>query len=60
MAMSFIERVGVYYSMNSDLLFRVLICVHFLGIGNKYTVKKVGDFPVPRRDVTNQTLPGRE
>ncbi len=25
-----------------------------------YTVKKVGDFPVPRRDVTNQFLPGRE
>ncbi len=22
--------------------------------------KKVGDFPVPSRDVTNQTLPGRE
>ncbi len=25
-----------------------------------YTVKKVGDFPVPHRDVNNQTLPGRE
>jgi hypothetical protein len=25
-----------------------------------YTVKKVSDFPVPSRDVTNQTLPGRE
>ncbi len=25
-----------------------------------YTVKKVNDFPVPSRDVTNQTLPGRE
>ena len=24
------------------------------------TVKKVSDFPVPSRDVTNQTLPGRE
>jgi hypothetical protein len=23
-----------------------------------YTVKKVIDFPVPSRDVTNQTLPG--
>ncbi len=23
-----------------------------------YTVKKVSDFPVPRRVVTNQTLPG--
>jgi hypothetical protein len=26
----------------------------------KYTVKKVTYFPVPSRDVTNQTLPGRE
>ncbi len=26
----------------------------------EYTVKKVNDFPVPSRDVTNQTLPGRE
>jgi hypothetical protein len=25
-----------------------------------YTVKKVSDFPIPSRDVTNQTLPGRE
>jgi NhaP-type Na+/H+ or K+/H+ antiporter len=25
-----------------------------------YTVKKVNDFPVPSRDVTNQTLPGRK
>ncbi len=25
-----------------------------------YTVKKVSDFPVPGRDVTNQTLPGQE
>jgi hypothetical protein len=25
-----------------------------------YTVKKVIDFPVPSRDVTYQTLPGRE
>jgi hypothetical protein len=25
-----------------------------------YTKKKVSDFPVPSRDVTNQTLPGRE
>ncbi len=31
------------------------------GGGNElYTVKKVSDFPVPTRDVTNQTLPGRE
>jgi hypothetical protein len=27
---------------------------------HKYTVKKVTDFPVPSRDVTNQTLSGRE
>jgi hypothetical protein len=26
----------------------------------KYTVKKVSGFHVPSRDVTNQTLPGRE
>ncbi len=26
----------------------------------QYTVIKVSDFAVPRRDVTNQTLPGRE
>jgi hypothetical protein len=26
----------------------------------RYTVKKVSDFSVPSRDVTNQTLPGRE
>ncbi len=25
-----------------------------------YTVKKVSGFPVPSRDVTNQSLPGRE
>jgi hypothetical protein len=25
-----------------------------------YTVKNVKDIPVPSRDVTNQTLPGRE
>ncbi len=25
-----------------------------------YTVKKLFDFPVPSRDVTYQTLPGRE
>jgi hypothetical protein len=29
-------------------------------IGQYYTVKKVCPFPVPRRDVTNQTLPGLE
>ncbi len=26
----------------------------------KYTVKKVSDIPIPSRDVTYQTLPGRE
>ena len=25
-----------------------------------YTVKNVNDFPVPSRDVTDQTLPGQE
>jgi hypothetical protein len=31
-----------------------------VGAGGEYTVKKVIDFPVPGRDVTYQTLPGRE
>jgi hypothetical protein len=26
----------------------------------RYTVKKVSDFPVPSRDVINQTLTGKE
>ncbi len=26
----------------------------------QYTVKKISDFPIPSRVVTNQTLPGRE
>jgi hypothetical protein len=26
----------------------------------KYTVKNVSHFPIPSRDVTNQTLPSRE
>ncbi len=30
------------------------------GEGEGYTVKKVIFFPVPSRDVTNHTLPGRE
>ncbi len=30
------------------------------GVCRDYTVKKVGGFPVPGRDVTYQTLPGRE
>jgi hypothetical protein len=30
------------------------------GAAGGYTVKKVNDFPVPGRDVTNQTLSGRE
>jgi hypothetical protein len=28
--------------------------------GFPYTIKKVNNFPVPSRDVTNQTLPDRE
>jgi len=28
-----------------------------LGDQGLYTVKKISDFPVPSRDVTNQTLP---
>jgi hypothetical protein len=34
---------------------RYLLMFH----GVQYTVKKVCRFPVPSRDVTNQTLPGR-
>jgi hypothetical protein len=29
-------------------------------LGKDYTVKKINDFPVPSRDVTDQTIPGRE
>ncbi len=32
---------------------------HTIG-ARQYTVKKVSHFPVPSRDVTDQTLPGRE
>ncbi len=32
----------------------------YTGSALLYTVKKVSDFPVPSRDVTNQTLPGLE
>jgi hypothetical protein len=32
----------------------------FLKVILSYTVKKVSGFPVPSRDVTYQTLPGRE
>jgi hypothetical protein len=30
------------------------------GPGCPYTIKKVDNFPIPSRDVANQTLPGRE
>jgi hypothetical protein len=30
------------------------------GMREENTVKKVSDFPVPSRNATNQTLPGRE
>ncbi len=49
MVMSFIEKVGVYYEFLTNFSCSNL-CEHVLGMGNKYTVKKV----------TNQTLPGRE
>jgi hypothetical protein len=32
----------------------------YMATTNLYTVKKVSDFPVPSRDVTNLILPGRE
>ncbi len=31
---------------------RIFVCMYIV----QYTVKKVNDFPVPRQDVTNQTL----
>ncbi len=36
------------------------LAVSFEQINKIYTVKMVGDIPVPSRDVTNQTFPGRE
>jgi hypothetical protein len=33
---------------------------YFGGVRRYYTVKKVSDFPVPSRDVSNLTLPGQE
>jgi hypothetical protein len=33
---------------------------YHLPLGKMNTVKKVIDFPVPSRDLTYQTLPGRE
>jgi hypothetical protein len=32
----------------------------YMDLRGSYTVKKVNYFPVPSRDVTNQTLTGRE
>jgi hypothetical protein len=41
------------YNVKITVLFRPLL------LTASYTVKKGNDFPVPSRDVTNQTLPGR-
>ncbi len=41
-------------------LINVLLLFSHIHISVIYTVKKVSGFPVPRRDVTYQTLPGRE
>ncbi len=38
----------------------VVFKINILGSAEIYTVKKVGGFPVPSRDVINQTLPGQE
>jgi hypothetical protein len=34
--------------------------VNQIDLNHTYTVKKLIDFPVPRRDVSDQTLPGRQ
>jgi hypothetical protein len=50
-----ISESHLYFTFSLDFLLRrddVMI--------RRYTVKKVIVFPVPSRDVTNQTLPGRE
>jgi len=44
------------YSNNIDPLLSLKVLDNF----STYTVKKVSDFPVPSRDVTSQTLSGRE
>jgi hypothetical protein len=54
--------------MNTLVWFCIVSKNHMSGVhGNakdtrnkSYTVKKVIVFPVPKQDVTNQTLPGRE
>ncbi len=65
-----------YYPFTVEALLRSPPTLHKAGFWNAFerrlerfslhlenvlhTVKKVSDFPVPSRDVTNQTLPGRE
>jgi hypothetical protein len=55
------QKIGSTNTTYPFLLFDTLWARHFLlYYVISYTVKKVIDFPVPSRDVTNQTLPGQE
>jgi hypothetical protein len=47
------------YGMDSVVNSGFFIC-YLASACFHYTVKKVNVFPVPSRDVINQTLPGRE
>ncbi len=47
-------NLSVGVCLPADLSSSYFVCLQL------YTVKKVSHFPVPRRDVTYQTLPGRE
>ncbi len=44
-------------SLHPEFTWRATVALNCL---TKYTVKIFNDFPVPSRDVTNQTLPGQE
>jgi hypothetical protein len=46
---------------SATLRFNFRLLLNYLKLSfHNYTVKKVRRFPVPRWDVTNQTVPGRE
>jgi hypothetical protein len=51
-------RVAVHSSSYPKHLLQIVISGIFSS--STHTVKKVIDFPVPSRDITNQTLPGRD
>jgi hypothetical protein len=59
--------LGIFTAMGKERLGKTLLAwlmggsnPDSHGMRGEYTVKKVIDFPFPSRDVTNQTLPGRE